>query len=82
MLTLELESPSLPAGKKIVFDLTDPATVARLPKNPVTIKEGVEYQYVGLFFVLGSWDRVFNLLSYSVRITFKVNHSIITYVFG
>jgi len=57
VLTLELESPSLPAGRKIVFDLTDPANVARLPKNPVTIKEGVEYH---------------------VRITFKVNHSIIT----
>ncbi|KAG6817198.1 hypothetical protein H0H87_011556 [Tephrocybe sp. NHM501043] len=41
VLTLELDSPTLPAGKKIAFDLKD--TTANLTKNPITIKEGVEY---------------------------------------
>ncbi|KAI6003869.1 immunoglobulin E-set [Pisolithus albus] len=57
VLTLELDSPTLPADKKLVFDLADTAKLADLKKNPVIIKEGVEY---------------------NVRITFKVNHSIIS----
>ncbi|KIO12823.1 hypothetical protein M404DRAFT_124984, partial [Pisolithus tinctorius Marx 270] len=57
VLTLELDSPTLPPGKKLIFNLCDPAAVADLKKNPVTIKEGVEF---------------------NVRITFKVNHSIIS----
>ncbi|KAG5725360.1 Rho GDP-dissociation inhibitor 1 [Termitomyces sp. T112] len=57
ILTLELDSPTLPAGKKIVLDLKDPIRLAEAKKNPITIKEGVEY---------------------NVRITFKVNHSIIS----
>jgi len=57
VLTLELDSPTLPAGKSIVIDLKDPSKLADLKKNPVIIKEGVEY---------------------NVRITFKVNHSIIS----
>ncbi|RDB22625.1 Rho GDP-dissociation inhibitor [Hypsizygus marmoreus] len=57
VLTLELDSPTLPAGKKIVFDLKDTARLADTKKNPIVIKEGVEY---------------------NVRITFKVNHSIIS----
>ncbi|KAF9469026.1 immunoglobulin E-set [Collybia nuda] len=57
VLTLELDSPTLPAGKKIVFDLNDTAKLAETKKNPIIIKEGVEY---------------------NVRITFKVNHSIIS----
>ncbi|KAF5388138.1 hypothetical protein D9615_000264 [Tricholomella constricta] len=57
ILTLELDSPTLPAGKKIVFDLKDTARLADTKKNPIVIKEGVEY---------------------NVRITFKVNHSIIS----
>jgi len=46
VLTLELMSATLPAGKKITFDLRDRATLASLKKNPVTIKEGIEYKYV------------------------------------
>jgi Rho GDP-dissociation inhibitor len=57
VLTLELGSPTLPAGKTIVFDLKDLARLADTKKNPISIKEGVEY---------------------NVRITFKVNHSIIS----
>jgi len=57
VLTLELASPTLPAGKTIVFDLKDTAKLADTKKNPIVIKEGVEY---------------------NVRITFKVNHSIIS----
>lgn len=45
ILTLELESPSLPPGKTIVLDLTNPAGgFDQLKKNPITIKEGVEYK--------------------------------------
>ncbi|KAF8165186.1 immunoglobulin E-set [Crassisporium funariophilum] len=57
VLTLELASPTLPAGKRIAFDLKDTARLADTKKNPIIIKEGVEY---------------------NVRITFKVNHSIIS----
>ncbi|KAG1755839.1 immunoglobulin E-set [Suillus lakei] len=57
VLTLELDSSTLPPGKKLVFDLKNTAMIAEIKKNPITIKEGVEY---------------------NVRITFKVNHSIIS----
>jgi len=57
VFTLELDSPTLPPGKKLVLDLQDPSQLANVKKNPITIKEGVEY---------------------NVRITFKVNHSIIS----
>ena len=57
VLTLELISSSLPDGKSIAFDLTDSVSLASLKKNPVVIKEGIEY---------------------NVRISFKVNHSIIS----
>jgi Rho GDP-dissociation inhibitor len=57
VLTLELDSPTLPVGRKIVFDLKDTAKLLDTKKNPIVIKEGVEY---------------------NVRITFKVNHSIIS----
>ena len=46
VLTLELDSPTLPPGKKIIINLKDKALVAGLAKNPITIKEGVEYKYV------------------------------------
>jgi Rho GDP-dissociation inhibitor len=45
VLTLELASPSLPPGKKIVFDLKDTAKLADTKKKPIIIKEGVEYKY-------------------------------------
>lgn len=57
VLTLELDSPTLPAGKKLVFNLDNTALITEIKKNPIIIKEGVEY---------------------NVRITFKVNHSIIS----
>ncbi|KIJ70234.1 hypothetical protein HYDPIDRAFT_104923 [Hydnomerulius pinastri MD-312] len=57
VLTLELDSPTLPPSKKLVFVLADTAKLAETKKNPIIIKEGVEY---------------------NVRITFKVNHSIIS----
>ena len=44
VLTLELDSPTLPAGKTIIFDLKDTAKLADTKKNPVIIKEGVEYK--------------------------------------
>ncbi|KAF9782868.1 immunoglobulin E-set [Thelephora terrestris] len=57
VLTLELHSPTLPPGKKIAIDLQEPGSVEKTKKDPIVIKEGVEY---------------------NVRITFKVNHSIIS----
>jgi Rho GDP-dissociation inhibitor len=57
VLTLELDSPTLPRDKKLIFELADTAKLADTKKNPIIIKEGIEY---------------------NVRITFKVNHSIIT----
>ncbi|OBZ76775.1 4-hydroxybenzoate polyprenyltransferase, mitochondrial [Grifola frondosa] len=57
VLTLELASSSLPPGKQLKMNLQDPTALESIKKNPVTIKEGVEY---------------------NVRITFKVNHSIIS----
>jgi Rho GDP-dissociation inhibitor len=44
VLTLELDSPTLPPGKKLVFNLKDTAKMADIKKNPITIKEGVEYK--------------------------------------
>jgi Rho GDP-dissociation inhibitor len=54
VLTLELTSPTLPPGKKLIFDLRNRN---QAKDDFFTIKEGVEY---------------------SVQITFKVNHSIIS----
>lgn len=44
MLTMELMSPSLPEGKEIVLNLQDPEKLAEARKNPITIKEGIEYK--------------------------------------
>jgi Rho GDP-dissociation inhibitor len=44
VLTLELDSPTLPAGRKIVFDLKDTAKLLDTKKTPIIIKEGVEYK--------------------------------------
>ncbi|KAF5369752.1 hypothetical protein D9758_001194 [Tetrapyrgos nigripes] len=57
VLTLELMSATMPAGKSIVLDVNNAAQLEDTKKNPIIIKEGVEY---------------------NVRITFKVNHSIIS----
>ncbi|KAG9044654.1 hypothetical protein FS837_007751 [Tulasnella sp. UAMH 9824] len=42
-IALVLTSPTLPQGKKIEMDLTDPRTVESYRKSPFNIKEGVEY---------------------------------------
>ncbi|KAK2466371.1 hypothetical protein APHAL10511_002013 [Amanita phalloides] len=57
VLTLQLLSSNLPPGKAISLDLQDAKRVADTKKNPIVIREGVEYH---------------------VRITFRVNHSIVT----
>lgn len=44
ILTLELDSPSLPPGKKIVLELANKDAMADLKKHPIIIKEGVEYK--------------------------------------
>ncbi|KAI0347348.1 E set domain-containing protein [Trametopsis cervina] len=43
MLTLELHSPTLPAGKAITFHLSDPSHLDEIRNHPVNIKEGVDY---------------------------------------
>ncbi|CAL1701469.1 unnamed protein product [Somion occarium] len=43
VLTLELASPTLPAGKKLAMNINDPAALAEIKKHPFVIKEGVEY---------------------------------------
>lgn len=44
VLTLELDSPTLPPGKKIILDINDPAKLQEVKKKPIVIKEGVEYK--------------------------------------
>ena len=46
MLALELDSPTLPPGKKISVNIQDKALLDHLKKNPISIKEGVEYKFV------------------------------------
>ena len=74
VLSLELVSPTLPEGKVIKLDLTSQASIEEAKKNPITIKEGVEYKY-------GSHLELRPRLTEgycSVLIRFKVNHSIIS----
>ena len=52
VLALELVSPTLPEGKVIKLDLMNPASIEEAKKNPITIKEGVEYKYVPLSAIL------------------------------
>ena len=44
VLSLELVSPTLPAGKSLVLDLANPQALAEVKKHPFTIKEGIEYK--------------------------------------
>ena len=44
MLTLELRSETLPPGKSIIINLSDTAHLDEIKKNPIHIKEGVEYK--------------------------------------
>ncbi|KAL5640869.1 hypothetical protein ACGC1H_001379 [Rhizoctonia solani] len=48
---LFLTSPTLPPGKVISLDLTDPQALERVKKEPIVIKEDVEYS-VGVTFVI------------------------------
>lgn len=43
VLSLALHSSTLPPGKTISLDLTDPVKLCETRKNPIVIKEGVEY---------------------------------------
>jgi len=43
VISLELVSPTLPPGKRLGFDLTDASRLAEMKKNPIIIKEGIEY---------------------------------------
>jgi len=45
VLALELDSPTLPPGKKISVNIQEDALLKHLKKNPISIKEGVEYKY-------------------------------------
>jgi len=49
ILTLELTSPTLPPEKKISVDLLDRSAIDKLKKNPIIIKEGVEYSVGATF---------------------------------
>ncbi|KAJ1310988.1 hypothetical protein OPQ81_009497 [Rhizoctonia solani] len=49
--SLFLTSPTLPPGRTISLDLTDPQALENVKKNPIVIKEGVEYS-VGMKFVI------------------------------
>ena len=44
VLTLFLTSPTLPSGKRIELDVTNAEKIAEIKKNPINIKEGVEYK--------------------------------------
>ncbi|KAG8946815.1 hypothetical protein FRC03_001274 [Tulasnella sp. 419] len=51
VVSLFLTSPTLPEGKTIELNPKDTAMLAGLKKNPVTIKEGVDYN-VGMRFLV------------------------------
>ncbi|KDN37774.1 hypothetical protein RSAG8_09929, partial [Rhizoctonia solani AG-8 WAC10335] len=48
---LFLASETLPAGKTVSLDLTDPQALERVKKDPIVIKEGVDYS-VGVKFII------------------------------
>ncbi|EKM80187.1 hypothetical protein AGABI1DRAFT_113389 [Agaricus bisporus var. burnettii JB137-S8] len=54
VLTLELASSTLPSGKTISMDINNPQEMAAIKKNPIVIKEGVEYNVRMNFRVSGS----------------------------
>lgn len=43
-MTLELASDTLPSGRKISLNVQDPNVISETKKNPIVIKEGVEYK--------------------------------------
>ena len=54
VVSLELASPTLPPGKELVMNLLEPAALASMKKNPVTIKEGIEFKWGIPTFASGS----------------------------
>ena len=44
IMSLELASSTMPPGKTLVMNFQDKAQIESLKKNPVTIKEGIEYK--------------------------------------
>jgi Rho GDP-dissociation inhibitor len=44
VLTLELISETLPSDKRLFFNLADTARLKDTEKNPIIIKEAVDYQ--------------------------------------
>ena len=53
-MSLELASPTMPPGKTLVMNLQDRAQIDSLKKNPINIKEGVEYKCAELFSIVSS----------------------------
>jgi hypothetical protein len=53
VLTLELVSPTLPAGKRIHVNIQNPAQLAEIKKTPLVIKEGIEYKLASSSYLLG-----------------------------
>jgi len=75
-LSLFLESLTL--SKTLSLDLTNAAEVASLKEHPIKIKEGVDYKCVPSTTCLLNKraEPLMKRASYSVGITFKVNHGI------
>lgn len=46
MHSLFLTSPTLPPGKVVSLDIHDQNAMDHVKKNPIVIKEGVEYKWV------------------------------------
>ncbi|KAG8942988.1 hypothetical protein FRC04_003274 [Tulasnella sp. 424] len=82
ILSLFLTSPTLPEGKTIEMDLTDPNAVATYKETPFDIKEGIEYRRVpSTRYAPPSHSRRFHrvptYIFHSVGIQFKVNYDVI-----
>ena len=65
----------MPAGMKLSMDVTNPAALQSLKENPFKIKEGVPYKYAMYH---TSCCIVLITSFHSVRMTFKVNHGIVS----
>ncbi|KAG8747899.1 hypothetical protein FRC10_010518 [Ceratobasidium sp. 414] len=52
--SLYLTSPSLPPGKTVALNLTNPASIEACKHNPITIKEGTEYSVCLKFLIQGT----------------------------
>ena len=78
MLTLELQSPSLPPGQRLAIDLSDPSGLNRWKENPVHINEGAEYKYAPRSLCSAGVSTMYLTASHSVRITFDVQGTIVS----